>query len=82
MSSQHIQRLPGGFAPGQQPLAGLRTVALNRLSRMGRSLLAYFTERAQGRADAVLLAHAERHASTHPKLARELRSHVRGGSSY
>ncbi len=82
MSSLLIQRLPSGYAPLQQPLAGLRTVALNRLSRTARSWLAYFVERAQGRADSVLLAHADRHAATHPKLARELRSHVRGGSSY
>ena len=82
MSSQHIQRLPAGYAPARQPLAGLRTVALGRLAQAGRALRAYFEERAQGRADAALLAHAQRWQSTHPTLARELRSYVRGGSSY
>ena len=82
MSSQHIQQLPAGFAPARQPLAGLRTIALHRLAQAGRTLRACFEDRAQGRADAALLAQAQRWEATHPSLARELRSYVRGGSSY
>lgn len=82
MSNQHIQHLPGGFAPARRPLAGLRTVALARLAQAGRSLRAYFEDHVQGRADAALLAQAERCEAAHPTLARELRSYVRGGSSY
>ena len=82
MSSQHIQRLPAGFAPARRPLAGLRSVALNRVAHAGRALRAYFEDHAQGRADAALLAQAQRCEAAHPTLARELRSYVRGGSSY
>ena len=82
MSSQHIQRMPAGFTPSHQPLAGLRTVALGRLAQAGRALRAYFQERQQERADTALLAHAQRWEGTHPTLARKLRSYVRGGSSY
>ena len=82
MSTPHIQRLPAGFAPAHRPLAGLRTVAVNRLAQAGRNLRAFFEDRAQGRADAALLAHAQRCEAAHPSLARELRSYVRGGSSY
>ena len=82
MSIQHIQRLPAGFASSRPPRAGLRTVAVSRLAHAGRALRAYFREQAQGRADAALLAHAQRCETAHPTLARELRSYVRGGSSY
>lgn len=82
MSSQHVQTLPGGFVSARQPLAGLRTVAMGRLAQAGRALLAYIEDHHQGRGDAALLAQAQRWEGTNPTLARELRSYVRGGSSY
>lgn len=82
MSNQHVQRMPVAFAAGHAPLAGLRTVALSRLFRTAHSLRAYLDDRAAGRTDRQWLDHAQRFEASHPKLARELRSYVRGGSSY
>ena len=82
MATPHIQRLPASFAPAHRQLAGLRTVAVNRLAQAGRNLRTFFEDRAQRYADAALLAHAQRCEAAHPTLARELRSYVRGGSSY
>ena len=82
MSNQHIQTLRPGIAPGLRPAGSLRAVVAQRLARIGRAVWKGLEAIGQRRADRELLALAEHWEPTNPTLARELRSYVRGGSSY
>ena len=81
MVSQYLQ----STLPGMQPptrLRGLRLLVLDRLARSGRAVWQGLEALGQRRADRELLALAERWRDINPTLSRELRSYVRGGSSY
>jgi hypothetical protein len=82
MSSQHIQApLPGmGLSPDRA--GSLRAVVLDRLARAGHVVWRALEAQGARRADRELLALADRCSGSNPKLSRELRSYVRGGSSY
>ena len=81
MVSQYLQStLPGMLPPTR--LRGLRVLVLDRLARSGRAVWQGLEALGQRRADRELLALAERWRDINPTLSRELRSYVRGGSSY
>jgi hypothetical protein len=82
MSNQHIQAIPPSMAPRLPPLGSLRVVASDRLARFGRAIWHALEEVGRQRSSYELLAMAERCQHTDPKLARELRSYARGGSTY
>ena len=81
MASQYLQSTLPGIAPPRR-LRGLRALVLDRLARSGRAVWHGLEALGQRRADRELLALAERWREINPKLSRELRSYVRGGSSY
>lgn len=82
MSSQHIQAsLPGMRSPPSHA-GSLRAVAMDRLARFGRAIWRALEEQGSRRADRELLARAEACRGSNPTLSRELRSYVRGGSTY
>ena len=82
MLSESTRTLPRGM-PAQAPrLTTLRAVLTQRLARVGQVVWDALEAQARRRSDRDLLALAERWHATNPKLARELRAHVRGGSSY
>lgn len=82
MSSQHVQHLPHGIAGPRIRPGSLRTVVTQRLHALVHSIWDALEAVGQRRSEIELLALAERWKHTHPALARELRSHARGGSSY
>ena len=82
MSNQHIQAIPPAMTPSLRPLGSLRMVVSDRLARVGRAIWNALEEVGRQRGHRELLAMADRCQHTDPKLARELRSHARGGSTY
>lgn len=82
MSSQTIQAALPGMRPSSSRAGSLRAVAVDRLARFGRAVWQAFEAQGQRRADRELLALAEMYRDTNPTLSRELRSYVRGGSTY
>jgi hypothetical protein len=82
MSSQHVQPYPSGLPQVHARLGTLRAVLLNRLSRIGHTIWSGLEASGRSRANRELLALADQWRHTNPKLARELRSYVRGGSTY
>ena len=82
MSNQHIQAIPSAMAPALRPLGSLRMVVSDRLARVGRAIWQMLEGVGRRRSDRELLALAERQQQVNPKLARELRAYVRGGSTY
>ena len=82
MSSQHIQASLPGMAPAQHRAGSLRAVIRHRLARVGHAIWDALEEHGKRRSDRELLAMADRCEAINPKRARELRSYVRGGSSY
>lgn len=82
MSSEHIQSFLPGMAPRAQRLGTLRTVLVDHIARFGRAVWRFLEAYGQQRSARELLTLADRWEHTQPKLARELRSYVRGGSSY
>ena len=60
----------------------MRAVVLNRLARAGQAVWQALEAHGQRRADSQLLVLAERWQNVNPTLARQLRSYVRGGTSY
>ena len=81
MASQNIQSLPGMHrAPAR--IGTLRAVLLNRLARFGQDIWAGLEAQGRRRSDRELLDMADRWRDSNPTLARQLRSYVRGGSSY
>ena len=91
MSNQHIQSLPHGLSraaakaqpagPALRP-GTLRAVVAQRFATVGRAIWHALEEHGRQRADRELLDLAERCRDSNPKLSRELRSYVRGGSTY
>jgi len=81
MSSQHIQAPLPGFMPMRQA-GSLRAVALQHLNRIGRAIWDALQLEGRRRSARELMALAEKYQATNPTLARQLRSYVRGGSSY
>jgi hypothetical protein len=63
-------------------LGTLRVVLLDRLARIGQAVWRFLEECGHRRSAPELLALADRWQHERPKLARELRSFARGGSSY
>ena len=55
---------------------------MHRLAHFGQAVWQAFEEYGRRRSDRELLELADRWRDANPTLARELRSHVRGGSSY
>jgi len=82
MSSQHIQAPLPGMRPSAGQAGSLRAVVLDRLARAGRAVWNALEAYGERRSDRELLALAEHFRHTNPTLARELRSYVRGGSSF
>ncbi len=82
MSSQHIHALTPGMTAPVPRLGTLRAVLLHRLARFGRTVWLALEDHGRHRAARELLALADRWQHEQPKLARELRSYARGGSSY
>jgi len=81
MSSQHIQASLPGLMPMHQA-GSLRAVALQRLNRIGSAIWDALEAVGQERSARELTALARKYEHTNPTLARQLRSYVRGGSSY
>jgi hypothetical protein len=82
MSSQHIQSFLPGLAPRAPRLGTLRAVLTDRVARIGQSVWRFLEAYGRQRSAHELLALADRWQGENPKLARELRSYVRGGSTY
>ena len=82
MASQDLHSYLPGMAPPTPRLAPLRVVVRERLARWGGAVWRALEAVGQRRAERDLLALAERWQDINPTLARELRSYVRGGSSY
>jgi hypothetical protein len=82
MSNQHIQATLPGMAPALRPLGSLRTVVGDRLARVGRAIWHALEDVGRQRSNREFLAMADRCQDVNPKLARELRAYVRGGSTY
>ena len=81
MTSLYLQSTLPGIVPPRR-LLGLRVFVLERMARGGRAVWRALEAQGQRRADRELLALAERWRDINPTLSRELRSYVRGGSSY
>ena len=82
MSSQHIQAPLAGMNFSSGRAGSLRAVVLDRLAHAGHAIWHALEVQGAKRANRELLALADRCRDTNPKLSRELRSYVRGGSSY
>ena len=82
MSNQHIQRALPGMAPHAPRLGTLRDVLSQRIAGIGRAVWRFLEAYGEQRAGRELLILADRWQAQNPTLARELRSYVRGGSSY
>ena len=82
MSSQHIHAFVPGKAPQVRRAGSLRAVLGDRLARFGQAVWRFLEGYGRRRSARELLALADRWQHQQPKLARELRSYVRGGSSY
>jgi len=82
MPNQLSHSLPPAMRHPAPRWGALRVVALGRLARTGRAVWQALEAYGERRADRELLALAERWRNVNPTLARELRSYVRGGSSY
>ena len=82
MSSQHIQSMPQALPHTQARPGALRTVLAQRLSGFGKAIWRALEHHGRRRANRELLDLADRCRDANPKLSRELRSYVRGGSSY
>jgi hypothetical protein len=82
MSSQHIQASLPGMHSSSGQVGSLRAVMLDRLTRAGRAVWKALEAYGERRSDRELMALSEHFRHTNPTLARELRSYVRGGSSY
>lgn len=82
MPSQVIQtRRPAIPIPWHR-LDALRGSVLDHLARIGRTLWSALEDYGRQRSAREMLALADRWQHAQPKLARELRSYVRGGSTY
>jgi hypothetical protein len=82
MTSQHTQTLTRSMAQPVRRASSLRIALLDAASRAGRSIWLALEAHGRERSRHELLAIAERWQHDQPKLARELRSYLRGGSSY
>jgi hypothetical protein len=82
MSNQYIQAALPGLTPARRPLGTLRTVLGDRLARVGHAIWQSLEEVGRRRSNREFLALAEHYQDVNPKLARELRSYARGGSTY
>ena len=82
MSSELIHSATPGMSRRPSRAGPLRAVLVDRLARLGQAIWQALEDHGRARSGRELLALAERWAVTHPKLARELRSYVRAGSSY
>jgi predicted kinase len=70
------------MAPHRRRLDTLRAVLSQRLARFGQAIWQALEAHGRRRSDRELRALAERWRVTNPKLARELKSYLNGGSSY
>ena len=82
MSNALTHHLPRALHDAPPRLGTLRAVAQDRLARAGLAVWQALEAYGARRAERELLALAARWEDVNPKLARELRSYVRGGSSY
>jgi len=82
MSNQHIQTYPHGLAQAHARLVTLREVVAQRMARIGQATWQALEAGGRARANREMLMLAEQYRITNPKLSRELRSYVSGGSSY
>ena len=82
MSNELTHRLPRTLRDPRPRLGTLRAVVQDRLARAVLAVWQALEANGARRADRDLLALAARWEDVNPKLARELRSYVRGGSSY
>lgn len=84
MSNARIQTLTPALtlAPAFQWLRTQGNATLDGLTRMGRAVWLGLAAHGQQRARREMLMMADRYQRDNPKLARELRSYARGGSTY
>lgn len=82
MSNELTHSLPHTLRDARPRLGTLRAVAQDRLARAVLAVWQALEAIGARRANRELLALAARWEDVNPKLARELRSYVRGGSSY
>ena len=80
MSNQYAHAQPRSF-PGAR-LEGLLTDLRQRLTSIGQAIWQALEASGRSRADLEMLQLADHWQDSNPKLARELRSYVRGGSTY
>ena len=81
MPSQTI-RIQTPWMAASARIGMLYAAVIDRSARLGRAVWRALEEHGQRRSTRELLALADRWEHTNPTLARELRSHARGGSSY
>jgi hypothetical protein len=82
MSNELTYRLPRALRDAPPRLGTLRAVVQARLALAGLAVWQSLEAIGARRADRELLVLAARWEGVNPTLARELRSYVRGGSSY
>lgn len=84
MSNAHAQTLPPALTPSPvfQWLRTQGTATLDGLAHVGRAIWRGLAAQGQQRAQREMLMMADRCQRDNPKLARELRSYARGGSTY
>ena len=82
MSNELTHHLPRALHDTPPRLGTLRAVAQARLARAGLAVWQSLEAIGARRANRELQALATRWEGVNPTLARELRSYVRGGSSY
>lgn len=82
MSNEHVHALTCEIARPVRRPATLRVVVLDRWARIGHTIWEVLVECGHQRSARHLLELADRWEHEQPKLARELRSYARGGSSY
>jgi len=81
MPSQTI-RIQTPWMAASTRVGVLYAAVVDRAARIGRAFWRALEVQGQRRSTRELLALADRWEHTNPTLARELRSHARGGSSY
>ncbi|MEO6623206.1 MAG: hypothetical protein ABIN37_00010 [Burkholderiaceae bacterium] len=82
MSARSIPLLMPAQLPPRRWLRGFGASLRSGLGRFGRVVWLALEAEGQHRSRRELLEIADRWQHSHPKLARELRAHVHGGSSF
>jgi hypothetical protein len=80
MSNQYVQSQPHSIPAIR--IGTLANVLRQHLAKIGQFIWRALEVGGRSRADHEMLALADQWQNSNPKLARELRSYVRGGSTY